>query len=56
MATRRIIAESDGHRWTDDWADIDILKGRVICVRCGRFRREINKPCPGDVKVAPRVE
>jgi hypothetical protein len=54
MATRRIIAESDGHQWTDNWTDIDVLKGRVICVRCGRFRRDNNKPCPGIVRVGLR--
>lgn len=54
MATRRIIAESDGHQWTDDWADIDLLKGRVICILCGKFRREQNKPCPGAVRVVLR--
>jgi hypothetical protein len=53
----RIIAESNGHRWTDDWTDsIESLKGRHICVDCGFLRRadDKNKPCKGKVKVELR--
>ena len=53
----RVVAESNGHKWTDDWSSsIELLRGRHVCVDCGILRRadDKNKPCKGRVHVVLR--